>query len=146
MKQLILSRITDLVANFLYYDRKTDEELSHSDLMAMIESKIITEEEINAAFAMAMKRYVNNLETANATYNSLKDSTIITPAPATQENKWKYTYFVSYSGGGTTGRIILDRNTLIDSTQEIESVESVIERERTHSVCITNFILLKTNY
>ena len=51
MKQLILDTISDLVSDFLYYDRKEDEELKNGDIEKAIEDGIITKEEIVKAFS-----------------------------------------------------------------------------------------------
>lgn len=46
MKNLILGKISDLVSDFLYYNRKNDEELSVEDLENAIKNKEITIDEI----------------------------------------------------------------------------------------------------
>lgn len=46
MKELILDKITDLCSNFLYYDRKEDEELSAKQLIESVKSGDITIDEM----------------------------------------------------------------------------------------------------
>jgi hypothetical protein len=46
MKQTILATVSDLCADFLYYDRKEDEELSAGDLERAVESGEITIDEM----------------------------------------------------------------------------------------------------
>ena len=55
-KQEILSCITDLVSNFLYYDRKEDEDLGVGDIEKAIENKEITHEEIIAKFSEELQK------------------------------------------------------------------------------------------
>lgn len=50
MKQLIIDTISDLCGNFLYYDRKEDEELSVEDLNNAVKSGEITIDEMVAEF------------------------------------------------------------------------------------------------
>jgi len=50
MKQLILDAITDLVSDFLYYDRKQDEDLPRGEIEKAIKSGTITVDEIVAQF------------------------------------------------------------------------------------------------
>lgn len=50
MKYLILSTIEDLASNFLYYDRKGDEELSVEQLNHAVSSGEITIDEMVAEF------------------------------------------------------------------------------------------------
>jgi hypothetical protein len=52
---LILAHVSDLIANFLYYDRKWDEDLPLGEIEAAIEAGEITEEEIVAEFALELK-------------------------------------------------------------------------------------------
>jgi hypothetical protein len=50
MKENIINTVKDLCANFLYYDRKEDEELSADDLTQAVEDGTVTIEEIVAEF------------------------------------------------------------------------------------------------
>lgn len=50
MKQIILNTISDLCSNFLYYDRKEDEELSMDQLNEAVKSGEITVDEMVNAF------------------------------------------------------------------------------------------------
>lgn len=50
MKQIILNTISDLCSNFLYYDRKEDEELSMGQLNEAVKSGEITVDEMVNAF------------------------------------------------------------------------------------------------
>jgi len=50
MKQQILNTISDLCSDFLYYDRKGDEELSVEQLNEAVESGKITIDEMVAEF------------------------------------------------------------------------------------------------
>jgi hypothetical protein len=50
MKEIILSAITDLSSNFLYYDRKEDEDLSSEDIEDAVENGIITIDEMVEEF------------------------------------------------------------------------------------------------
>jgi len=50
MKKRILGTIEDLCSNFLYYDRKEDEDLSPKDLREAVETGIITIDEMVAEF------------------------------------------------------------------------------------------------
>jgi hypothetical protein len=50
MKETILATIGDLCADFLYYDRKEDEDLSADDLQEAIEDGIITIDEMVEEF------------------------------------------------------------------------------------------------
>lgn len=49
-KVLILNTVKDLVANFLWYDRKEDEELGRGEIEKAIDSGIITVDEITSIF------------------------------------------------------------------------------------------------
>jgi hypothetical protein len=49
-KELILNTVNDLVMNFLYYDRKEDEELGVGAIEAEISAGEITVDEIVAKF------------------------------------------------------------------------------------------------
>ena len=50
MKELILNVVSDLVSDFLYYDRKEDEDLEVGDIQKAIEIGEITKEEIIEKF------------------------------------------------------------------------------------------------
>jgi len=50
MNEILSNTIDDLVANFLYYDRKEDEELPRGAIEEMIEKKEATVEEIVGYF------------------------------------------------------------------------------------------------
>ena len=50
MKQIILNTVEDLCSNFLYYDRKEDEDLSSEQLYSSIRSGEVTIDEIVAEF------------------------------------------------------------------------------------------------
>jgi len=56
MKQIILNTITDLCSNFLYYDRKEDEDLSVEDLEEAVENGTITIDEMVEEF----RRHLEN--------------------------------------------------------------------------------------
>lgn len=55
MKEKILDTIEDLCADFLYYDRKEDSELSSEDIKNAID--FITVEEMVAAFRMHLEDF-----------------------------------------------------------------------------------------
>lgn len=55
MKENILNTIDDLCSDFLYYDRKEDEELSFDDIQEAVKSGEITIDEM-------VERFKNNLE------------------------------------------------------------------------------------
>lgn len=50
MKQIILDTISDLCSNFLYYDRKEDEDLSMDQLNDAVNTGVITIDEMVAQF------------------------------------------------------------------------------------------------
>ena len=50
MKEKIINTINDLCSNFLYYDRKEDDELSEDDLIQAVEDGTVTIEEMVAEF------------------------------------------------------------------------------------------------
>lgn len=50
VKQLILDAIEDLCSNFVFYDRKEDEDLSVKKLNKAVEDRIITVDEMVAHF------------------------------------------------------------------------------------------------
>jgi hypothetical protein len=53
---LFLGTISDLVADFLYYDRKKDEQLPRGAIEAAIAAKEITFDEIVSKFTDELKR------------------------------------------------------------------------------------------
>lgn len=55
MKQKILDTISDLCSDFLYYDRKGDEELTIEQLNEAVESGEITIDEMVAEFKKHLK-------------------------------------------------------------------------------------------
>jgi len=55
MKQQILDTITDLCSNFLYYDRKEDEDLSAEDIKDAVKSGEITIDEMVEEFRKHLK-------------------------------------------------------------------------------------------
>ena len=59
MKQEILNTISDLVKDFLYYDRKEDEDLSVEDLEKAFNNGEITVDECIDHFGKTLKRYFN---------------------------------------------------------------------------------------
>ena len=58
LKQMILDCVSDLVSNFLYYDRKDDEDLPRDVIENAIEEGIITADEIADAFREELKNKV----------------------------------------------------------------------------------------
>lgn len=59
MKQEILNTISDLVTDFLYYDRKEDEDLSVEDLKKAFKDGVITTDECIEHFSMVLKNSIN---------------------------------------------------------------------------------------
>ena len=55
MKEYILGVVDDLVSDFLYYDRKEDEELPRGAIEDAVRDGIITEDEIIAKFSEELK-------------------------------------------------------------------------------------------
>jgi len=55
-RELIFNTITDLVSDFLYYDRKEDQALPRGDIQNAIIKGIITVEEIVGAFEDEIKK------------------------------------------------------------------------------------------
>src|SRR5258708_6174104 len=53
-KQIALDTVTDLAADFLYYDRKDDDELSREDIKNLLKSKELTKKEIKEHFSKAI--------------------------------------------------------------------------------------------
>ncbi len=60
MKQIIIDRIKDLCSDFLYYDRKEDEELSFKQLNKAVESGVITIDEMVSEFRKQLENTFNN--------------------------------------------------------------------------------------
>ena len=56
MKEIILNTISDLCSNFLFYDRKEDEELSEEQLNEAVEFGTITVDEMVAEFRKHLER------------------------------------------------------------------------------------------
>lgn len=50
LRKAILGKARDAATNFVYYDRKEDEELSADDLRLAIDSGLVTKDEIAAEF------------------------------------------------------------------------------------------------
>jgi hypothetical protein len=65
-KQLALDTIPDVVANYLYYDRKNDDELSKEDMKYLIESRILTEAEIITVFTDSLRQHLSENFELNA--------------------------------------------------------------------------------
>jgi hypothetical protein len=55
MKDIILSRVDDLVSSFVYYDRKEDEELPLSAIEKALIAGEISVEEIEAQFSKSLR-------------------------------------------------------------------------------------------
>lgn len=60
MRQLILNKICDLCSNFLYYDRKGDEELTVEELYKSVKTGEITIEEIVDEFRKHIENEFKN--------------------------------------------------------------------------------------
>ncbi len=60
-RQTILSTVTDLVSDFLYYDRKDDKELPRGSIREAVEAGEITEAEIVAHFAKTLSEKIGSL-------------------------------------------------------------------------------------
>jgi hypothetical protein len=54
-RELILGNVEDLVADFLYYDRKEDEELPRGAIEQAIREGVITADEIVAEFGRCLR-------------------------------------------------------------------------------------------
>ena len=61
MKILIKNTLTDLMSNFLYYDRKEDDELGVDDIDKAINNGIISIDELTAQFKDELTNGINNL-------------------------------------------------------------------------------------
>ncbi|MCK9458382.1 MAG: hypothetical protein M0R80_01915 [Proteobacteria bacterium] len=57
-RDLILVNVSDLIANFLYYDRKGDEELVLGDIEKAIEAGEVSVDEIIARFTEELKKHI----------------------------------------------------------------------------------------
>jgi len=55
-KEYILATVKDLCANFLYYDRKEDDELSGDDLEEAVKNGIVTIDEMVETFREVLKK------------------------------------------------------------------------------------------
>ena len=55
-KEIILGTIDDLIAKFLYYDRKDDEDLRVYEIEKSIEAEEISLEEIKAKFCECLEK------------------------------------------------------------------------------------------
>lgn len=55
-KQAILDHIEDLISNFMYYDRKEDDELPRGSIEEAIKADEITVDEIVAQFKKQLER------------------------------------------------------------------------------------------
>lgn len=60
MKQKIIDAISDLCSNFLYYDRKEDEELSMDQLIEAVKTGEISIDEMVAEFRKHLEDTFNN--------------------------------------------------------------------------------------
>jgi len=49
-RELVYATVEDLVADFLYYDRKQDEELSSDDIYTLLDEGFLTIEDLVAKF------------------------------------------------------------------------------------------------
>ncbi len=54
LKQLILITVEDVVSNFLYYDRKEDEELGRGAIEKAVKRNVITVDEIVEQFKKSL--------------------------------------------------------------------------------------------
>ena len=60
-RQTIIDTVTDLVSDFLYYDRKDDKELPRGSIREAVEAGEITEAEIVAHFAKTLSEKIGSL-------------------------------------------------------------------------------------
>lgn len=56
IRQHILNEISDVVSRLLYYDRREDEDLPLGAIDDAVAAGVVSEEEIVAAFAAALRR------------------------------------------------------------------------------------------
>lgn len=61
MKQEILDTISDLAVDFVYYDRKEDEQLSHDQLIQAIKDEVMTVDDMCEAFKLSLKDQLKSL-------------------------------------------------------------------------------------
>jgi hypothetical protein len=59
-RELIFTTISDLVQDFIYYDRKNDEELGVDEIEQAIRSRIISIDEIVAHFKICLEEALKN--------------------------------------------------------------------------------------
>lgn len=58
LRELILGNIDDLIADYLYYDRKEDEDLPRGVIEKAVEDKIVTIEDMVARFESTLKERI----------------------------------------------------------------------------------------
>ena len=58
-REVIFNTISDLVGNFLYYDRKEDEQLNIGDIEKAIKNKEISVEDIIEQFEVELTKGLN---------------------------------------------------------------------------------------
>lgn len=56
-KQLIVNTISDLCMDFLYYDRKEDDELTQNDLIEAVKNKEITIDQMVNVFRIQLESH-----------------------------------------------------------------------------------------
>jgi len=56
VRSSILANVGDLIANFLYYDRKEDEDLPRGEIEKAIEEGVLTVDEIVDEFKMQLEK------------------------------------------------------------------------------------------
>ena len=59
MRKIIINTVTDLVSDFLYYDRKEDEELGRGAIEMAIRQSDITLDEIVQVFRGKIEEHMN---------------------------------------------------------------------------------------
>lgn len=69
MKQIILNTISDLCSNFLYYDRKEDEDLTMEQLNEAVKNGEITIDEMVAEF----RKHLQNTFNMQSVISSIKE-------------------------------------------------------------------------
>jgi len=62
MKELILMYVGDLAADFLYHDRKEDEDLPRGVIEAAIKNGVVSIDEILARFRLELDLAVKDIE------------------------------------------------------------------------------------
>ncbi len=55
-KQVILSRVKDLIADYLYYDRKEDEELQRGEIELALKAGILSRDDIVREFERQLNK------------------------------------------------------------------------------------------